>query len=215
MSDNALTVRIFGTVVSTYTRIVQIACEEAGLGHETIATAAHDPANRHPFGKVPVVEVDGLELYETVAITQYIDNAHHGSALQPRDPIRRARMDRWVAVANNYLFPLFEHSLVMPYVMHRFAGYPLDRDKIERGSPGVSRALGFCEAEWQRDGAWRGAEPDGFDLADVFLYPILRSVQLTPQGKAGLDQCEAVSRWLAATGKRASIVATLWPGEEA
>ena len=86
-------VRIFGTVISTYPRIVQIACEEAGLAHETIATPAQSPQNRHPFGKLPVVEMDGRELIESVAIAQYIDNAHAAGALQPHDPSARAVMD--------------------------------------------------------------------------------------------------------------------------
>ena len=83
-------VRIFGTVISTYTRIVEITCEEAGLSHETVATPARSPDNRHPFGKVPVVEVDGLELIESVAIAQYLDNAHNDGpcslTILPRAP---------------------------------------------------------------------------------------------------------------------------------
>ena len=49
-TDAVPQVRIFGTVISTYTRIVQIACEEAGVSHGVIAMAAQSPANRHPFG---------------------------------------------------------------------------------------------------------------------------------------------------------------------
>lgn len=99
-------VRIFGTIISTYTRIVQITCEEAGLSHETVPTPAHSPQNRHPFGKVPVVEFDGLELIESVSITQYLDNAHSSGALQPRDPAARAVMDRWIAKRLNKRCPI-------------------------------------------------------------------------------------------------------------
>ncbi|MGB3469439.1 MAG: glutathione S-transferase family protein [Erythrobacter sp.] len=204
-------VQIHGTVISTYTRIVQITCEEAGLSHQTIATPAHSPQNRHPFGKVPVVEVDGLELYESVAITQYLDNAHNGGALQPRDPAARAVMDKWVAVANNYLFPLFERGLVMPWVMHRVSGFPLDREQIDRALPDISRALGFLEAELAQDGAWNSA--GDFTLADVFLYPVIRSVQLTPQGEAGIAQCDHLSAWLAQCENRPSIRASRWESE--
>lgn len=133
-------VRIIGTVISTYTRIVQITAEEAGLSHETIATPAHSPENRHPFGKVPVVEVDGLELYESVAITQYLDNAHNSCALQPSNPARRAVMDKWIAIANNYLFPLFEHGIIMPFIMPAL----LASRWMRRASPRlcrISRAL--------------------------------------------------------------------------
>lgn len=201
---------IFGTVISTYTRIVQICCEEAGLSHETIATAAHSPENRHPFGKVPVVEVDGLELYESVSIAQYIDNEHNSGQLQPSDPSSRAVMDRWIAVGNNYLFPLFEHGLVMPYILHNYAKMPLDQEKIDRALPNVSRALAFCDAEIAKDGAWTAGE---FDLASVFLYPILRGVQLTPQGGAGIAQCPHLSAWMAVTEQRESIRATRWESE--
>lgn len=213
--DDRAQVRIFGTVISTYTRIVQIACEEAGLSHETIATPANSPQNRHPFGKVPVARVDGLELIETVAIAQYLDNAHNAGALQPPVPSHRAVMDKWVAVANNYLFPLFEEGLVMPWVMHRVAGYPIDPERINNALPQISRALGFLEAELQTDGAWTSIAPDNqITLADVFLYPIVRSVELTPQGEVGIGQCDHLKAWLEALKNRPSIAATCWEIEQ-
>jgi len=211
-------VRIFGTVTSTYTRIVQITCEESGVSHETIATAAHSPSNRHPFGKVPVVEIDGLELIESVAIAQYIDNAHNAAALQPIEPASRAVMDKWIAVGNTYLFPLFENGLVMPWIMHRLGGFDLDEEKIGRALPQISRALGYIEAEMAHDGAWTSlatgrAGGGGFTLADAFLYPIIRALQLTPQGQVGISQCDCLSAWLAIQENRPSIAATRWESE--
>ncbi len=203
-------VRIFGTVISTYTRIVEITCEEADLSHEVTPTPAQSPQNRHPFGKIPVVEVDELELIESVAIAQYLDNAHNDGALQPTNPAARAVMDKWVAIANNYLFPLFEIGLVMPWIMHRYAGHPLDQAKIERALPQISRALGFLEAEIDKDGAWTG-EP--FDLADVFLYPILRGLEMTPQGAVGIEQCDGLQQWMRMCEKRPSIASTRWESE--
>ncbi|MEO1220505.1 MAG: glutathione S-transferase family protein [Pseudomonadota bacterium] len=214
MTDEAQ-VQIFGTVISTYTRIVQITCEEAGLRHATIATAAGSPENRHPFAKVPVVEVDDLELIESVAITQYIDNAHNARALQPEEPSHRAVMDKWVAIANNYLFPLFENGLVMPWIMHRVAAYPIDPERINGALPQISRALGFLEAELQNDGAWTViCVEQGITLADVFLYPILRSLELTPQGEVGIAQCDHIKAWLETLRNRPSISATRWEIEK-
>ena len=204
-------VLIFGPVMSTYVRIVEAVCEEAGLAHRVVPTPAHSPENRHPYGKVPVVEIDGHEMYETLSIVTYIDTAHNAGALQPRDPLRRAVMDRWIAVASSYLFPLFEHGLVMPHVMHRFAGMPLDTARIERSLPDIARALSFLDLELQRDGAWTG--DDQFTLADVFLYCILRGVELTPQGAAGMAQMELLPRWMEKCRERSSIAATAWESE--
>lgn len=204
-------VRIFGPVISTYTRICQIACEEAGLVHETVPTPAASPANRHPFGKVPVVEIDGMELIESVAITGYIDASHNSSALLGTDPARRAVIDTWVAIANNYLFPLFEKGLVMPHVMHRYTGAPLDHARIESALPAISRALAWLEAELAQGRAWTVL--DHFTMADVFLYPVLRALQLTPQGEVGIAQCDHLTAWMASTAMRPSVLATRWEME--
>ncbi|MEM7779144.1 MAG: glutathione S-transferase family protein [Pseudomonadota bacterium] len=211
VTSSASQVRIFGTVISTYTRIVEITCEEVGLPHMVIPTPARSPGNRHPFGKVPVVHVDGLELIESVAITQYLDNQHGEGRLQPGDPVKRAVMDKWVALANNYLFPLFENGLVMPWIMHRVVGEPLDHDKINRALPQISLTLGYIEGELDSDGAWTSC--GDFTFADVFIYPIIRGLELTPQGEIGIAQCDRISAWLRTCEKRASITATQWESE--
>ena len=203
-------VLIFGPVVSTYVRIVQIVCEEAGLSHEVVPTPAHSPDNRHPFGKVPVVHLDGHEMYETASVANYIDAAHNRGALQPSDPLLRSVSERWVGIANSYLFPLFEHGLVMPYVMHRYAGEPLDTKRISDSLPGIAKTLSFLDFELQHGGAWTRC---GFSMADIFLYAVLRGVQLTPQGAAGIAQMNRLPQWMEECRARPSIAATAWPME--
>jgi len=203
-------VRIFGPVISTYVRVAQIVCEEAGLAHEVIPTPAHVPTTRNPFGMLTVVEIDGLELYVPHSIANYIDNAHNGGALQPIDPMQRAVMERWIAVGNSYLFPLFEHGLVMPYIMHRYAKMELDKARIAKSLPDIAKTLSFIDLELQKDGAWTSA---GFTLADIFLYCVLRGVEATPEGHAGMAQMQVLPLWMASCRARPSIAATAWPGE--
>lgn len=200
-------VRIFGPRISTYVRIVQIVCEEAGLTHEVVPTVAQSPQNRHPFGKVPVVEIDGLEMSETAPIVRYLDNRHNGGRLQPADPVQRYVMDRWIATSDTYLFPLFERDIVMPYVMHRFVGQPLDRERIDRSLPLVARTLEFLELEMAKDGAWTTA---GFTLADIMLYTTLLGLRSTPEGAAGIAECDLLAAWMTVCDHRASIHATRW-----
>ena len=49
---------------------------------------------------MPALVHDGFVLYETTAITRYIDDAFGDTALQPADPRERARMNQIVAVAD-------------------------------------------------------------------------------------------------------------------
>lgn len=205
-------VRIFGPRISTYVRIVQIVCEEAGLTHEVVPTSAHFPANRHPFGKVPVVEVDGLEMSETAPIVRYLDSRHNQARLQPCNPAERYVMDRWIATSDNYLFPLFERGIMMPYIMHHFAGQPLDRERIDRALPMIARTLEFLELELAKDGAWTVSR---FTLADVMLYTTLLGLRATPEGGAGIAECERLAAWMAVCDYRPSIMATRWETEGA
>ena len=207
------TLHIHGTIISTYTRIVQTVAEEAGVPCEITATPAQSAENkrRHPFQKVPTVEIDGLNLFESVAITQYIDNAHNGGALQPGDPKIRAEMDRWIAIANNYLFPAFEHGLLMPYLAHRHLKTPLRSDIVEAALPEIAHHLGVVCERIEQSSHFAG--PD-FSLADIFVYCITRPVQLTPEGDNLIGQLLPLRHWLNRIGKRESLIATRWPGED-
>jgi len=45
-----------------------------------------------------------VKLFETLAIGGYIDEAFDGPALQPRDPVARAKMRQWVSAGIDYLY---------------------------------------------------------------------------------------------------------------
>ncbi len=54
--------------------------------------------NRHPFGRVPVLEHDDFRLYETQAILRYLDRVMANPPLTPREPRCAARMDQLMNV---------------------------------------------------------------------------------------------------------------------
>lgn len=206
------TLHIHGTIISTYSRIVQTVAEEARVSWTITATPAGSVENRsrHPFRKVPTAEIDGLNLYESVAICQYIDNAHNSGALQPDDHPARAEMDRWISVANNYLFPAAEHGLLMPRLAHRVLKTPLRSDIIEAALPEIAEHLGIVCQRVEEAPYFAGAE---FSLADIFVYCILRPVQMTSEGDNLIGQLLPLRHWLNKIGKRPSLVATRWEAE--
>ena len=71
---------LFGLERSVYTRIARLALEEKGVPYLMQEVEIFGPEGvpldhlqRHPFGRVPVLQHDAFFLYETAAITQYID----------------------------------------------------------------------------------------------------------------------------------------------
>lgn len=90
---------IYGPAYSTYARTVRLALEEKGADYDLVEVDILSGVNqtpehlaRHPFGKVPAFEHDGLALYETDAIIRYVNEAFRGTDLVPSDAAGRARM---------------------------------------------------------------------------------------------------------------------------
>jgi glutathione S-transferase len=87
---------------------VRWALEEAGIPYEVKLLGQGDgdaPAYRaiQPWGQVPVIEEDGLTLFESGAILIYL--ADRSEALAPKDPAGRAKAIQWVLAALNSVEP--------------------------------------------------------------------------------------------------------------
>jgi len=121
MTEAKQTLRLYCPQTSTYGRIAAITALECGLDFAVVPTATNSPEQlaRHPFGKAPSAEIDGLKLYETAAICQYLDDRFNASALQGATLRERAYNVQWLSVANSYLFPISEFGLVLPRLEHR------------------------------------------------------------------------------------------------
>ncbi|MFO1037822.1 MAG: glutathione S-transferase family protein [Geminicoccaceae bacterium] len=83
---------------------VRWALEEAGLAYETRLIGgdswdAEAYRREQPFGQVPVLEEDGLVLFESGAIVLHI--GERSETLLPREPAARARAMAWVFAALN------------------------------------------------------------------------------------------------------------------
>jgi glutathione S-transferase len=107
MSDPVL----YGLSRSVYTRIARLALEEKGVRYtlEEVEIfgpdgVPHEHLQRQPFGRIPAFAHDGFLLYETDAITRYVDETFVGSRLQPQEPLARARMNQVIGIVDSYAY---------------------------------------------------------------------------------------------------------------
>src|SRR3954469_20273681 len=58
-----------------------------------------------PYGKVPVLVVNGTSLYESNVVNEYLDEVYEAPRLMPKNFEQRALARSWMAFANEYFFP--------------------------------------------------------------------------------------------------------------
>src|SRR5712664_1206738 len=101
---------------------------------------------RHPFGRVPVLEHDGLVLYETAAILRYLDRVLPDPRLTPADARRAARMDQLMNINDWYLFQaLPTSSSSIACSLHGWRGSRPTRLRL----PKRCRRRAPCSASWR------------------------------------------------------------------
>ena len=101
---------LWGFNNSTYVRTVKMVLAEKGFTEfkqVPLNVLQGDPKTpdhleRHPFGKVPVLDHDGLRILETSAIARYLNDVLPGVSLIPATPRDRARMDMIIRITDSY-----------------------------------------------------------------------------------------------------------------
>jgi len=58
-----------------------------------------------PYGKVPVLSVNGTSLYESNVVNEYLDEVYESPRLMPENPEERALVRSWMAFADDFFFP--------------------------------------------------------------------------------------------------------------
>ena len=84
---------------SPYAWRVQLVLEEKGIPYEPVLLSFSQGDHkkpehlaRHPHGKVPAITDDGVTVYESTPIAEYLEEKYPDKPLLPRDPAARARV---------------------------------------------------------------------------------------------------------------------------
>jgi len=187
---------LYGYEGSTFTRMARLALALKGVDYDFVEVAAWDGSRkipehrgRHPFAKVPVFSHGAFELYETGAITRYVDEAFPGPALQSSEAAARACMHQIISVHDNYVQPCWIKLLVSQLLFNPLCGEAVDEGLVERTWPEARRAAEVLED------LLAGRELDAPDLADIQLAPTARYFSELPQGAAILADLPYLSDW--------------------
>jgi glutathione S-transferase len=206
-----MTLILHGYRYSVYNRIARLALAEKGVAYDRVEVNPFDPAmptsylGLHPFGRVPTLVHDGFVLYETGAITRYVDRSFPGPALQPEEPRALARMDQMLGVIDSYGYWPMVRQVFAHRVFRAAAGRPVDEDEVARGLASAPKVLGALEDL---------AAPEAFlagprlSLADLHAGAMIAYFTLAPEGAAMLENYPRLAVWWATLSQHEIFAAT-------
>ena len=137
---------------------------------------------RHPFGKVPVLDHDGVRILETSAIVRYLNDVLPGPSLIPPTPQDRARMDMVIGTIDSYGYAALLGGVAAYHLFPEFVGGQHDAAR----KAGIENGRKVLELAMRTKGASTFIAGE-LSLADLYLSPITFYVSLTPDKDAVFD----------------------------
>jgi len=192
-----------------------LALAQAGLEFEEIRIPLSRPESKEqilrysPSGKVPCLIDDGLTIFDSLAICEYINEQYAAGRLWPRDPGTRARARAVAAEMHSGFAPLRTHMS-----MDIRARYP-ERGAAAQQREDVAADIARIKEVWTECLAAGGPLLFGeFSIADAFYAPVVTrfatyGVALPGPLAAYSDRVIALpsmQRWIAAARTEAETI---------
>ena len=167
---------VHAIIGSPFARSVLAMLEEKGadwnlspLGPGTLKEPAH--LERHPFGRMPVLDHEDFRLYEMQAILRYLDRVLPNPPLTPTNVRAAARMDQVMNINDWYLFQGCANIIVFQRVIGpMFMGLSPDLEAIAEAMPRARAVFGELSRLLGNKPWFAG---DDLSLADFAVGPQL------------------------------------------
>lgn len=207
MSD---AVTLYGFDGSTYVRTVRVVLAKKGIAYAQVPvnvltgeTRGAEHLARHPFGKVPVLDIDGMRLRETDAICRYLDARNPDPAMIPADPKAAARMAEVIGMIGSYGYGAMVGGVAAYHLFPDFVGGKNEQMRADGLS--AAKTLLTLIMEIKGDAPWIAG--DAPSIADYLLGPILFYISLTPDAGEVLS-IPGLEAWWDRIGSDAEFVAS-------
>jgi glutathione S-transferase len=139
-----------------------------------------------PYGKVPVLRVNGSSLYESNIVNEYLDEVYDSPRLMPKNPEQRALVRSWMAFADDYFFPSV-------YRVRMAAQRGYSEEQIQEANEKLDDALSRLEHQLD-SGEYLAGEYTLADIAHAGNFHRLRD--LAESGDVPLRKYPNVMAWI-------------------
>jgi len=192
---------LYGLAQSVYTRSARLVLEEKSIAYEFVEVDIFSDEvippyylDLHPFGRIPCLVDGDFVLYETSAITRYIDEAYPGRSLQPKDVALRARMNQMVSMLDSYAYRPMIWDVFVERIVKPLENEETNEIIITKALPMIETCLQELSNSLQKLSYLVNAN---LTLADLHAAPILSYFLQTPEGAQMILSYPALSEWIA------------------
>ena len=189
--------RLYYHPISTCARRVLMTARSLGIGLDLVLVdlakgEQHSPEflTLNPNHRVPVLEHDGLVLWESYAIMQYLADIVPGQTVYPSDPRSRADVNRWLFWCGQYFMPGVSILNWENSIKTMIGIGPADPAEVSRGESLFIDAVQILDAHlgnrtWMCD--------TGLSLAD---FAIAAPLADRHRARLPMDDRPNLQRWL-------------------
>lgn len=192
--------KLYTGPLSLFSAKIRIAIDEKGLAPEHISVGwsladrylPHHPEvlAANPRGQVPVLVDEGLALYDSTVIFEYLEDRYPEPSLYPADPVARARCRLLESKGDEEVFPPL-------WDLIEEAFYPASDEGRDEARLAIARKqLHDVYAQLEREIAGRTWLCDTYSVADIGCF-----VMISAAGTLGCppdaDRCPELSAWMA------------------
>ncbi|CAG8456384.1 uncharacterized protein OCT59_015351 [Rhizophagus irregularis] len=201
-----MTITIFGDPASPFSLILIYVLKELGLSFENVPTTYEEIktpeylATKHPFGKLPFLNDNGFQIYETRAIARYLIKKYQGTktstVLIPSDVQKAALVEQFISVETSY----YTQPLVRLLMSKRIQGNEPDLKIADEAREELGKTLDVYEKLLEGKDYLTGK----ISLADIIHVP-LTYYAINSVGEGDLwNKRPNVSKWVKNLNERES-----------
>lgn len=206
--------RLFGADYSVYVRTARLALLEKDVDHDLVPVDIFSGdgvpdwyLEHHPFKRIPAFEHGSLRLFETSAITRYVDEAFDGPSLQPSSPKDRAVMNQIIGIVDQYAYRAMVWGVYVERISNprdgRAANDALIAESLATARTCLDVLSGLIDRrEWLASNV--------LSLADLHVAPVMAYFAMAPEGEALLGEYSNLSLWWERMARRPAIRQTLF-----
>ncbi len=193
---------LYNTQLCPYARRTRIVLYEKGVDfdvHEVdLSNKSEEFLSVSPYGKVPVLAVNGMSLYESNVVNEYLDEVYETPRLMPANPEQRALTRSWMAFADDYFFPF-----IFRIRMGSQRGF--SEEQIQEAREKLQDSLSRLESQLESREYLMG-EYTLADIAHAGNFHRLR--ELAKRGDVPLQKYPNVTAWMERVESRESYKAS-------